>query len=226
MLVGTLLGASKTEYCLKSLGLKIAYLSIEKNDTQKQITVKTHSLMTNSIFPPLNNEYRISYDEQYRPQTLTRIIRQKNLNDIVETRYDHSKQIARQSRKSDINSIDYSIGKQTRDIFSFLAFLAGKKPESGTYPIDGNGNPWLATAVAKPSETLKTVIGKHQARKIDVSFTNVTEQKQPYVDMVTNNILKEGNKLSLWVDDRQQILKAVVKSKDITTYWELTKLTP
>ncbi len=206
--------------------MQIAYLSLEKNAELEQITVKTHSLKTSKLFPPLNNEYRISYDELFRPVTLNRIIRQKNLNDVVETKYDYQKLLARQSRKSDGSIAEYGINKQTRDVFSFLAYLAEGKVVPGSYPIDGNGSKWQVSVKEKPLETVNTAIGKYKARRLEISFNNLTEHKQPYVDMVTNNMLKEGNKLSIWVDDRQLILKAVVKSKGITTHWELTGLSP
>jgi len=206
--------------------MQIAYLSLEKNAELKQITVKTHSLKTSKLFPSLNNEYRIRYDELFRPVTLNRIIRQKNLNDLVETKYDYQKLLARQSRKSDGSIAEYVINKQTRDVFSFLAYLAEGKVFPGSYPIDGNGSNWQVSVKEKPLETVNTAIGKYKARRLEISFNNLTEHKQPYVDMVTNNMLKEGNKLSIWVDDRQLILKAVVKSKGITTHWELTGLSP
>lgn len=225
LLLGSL-WALKAEYQLSALGLKIAYLSIEKTETPKLITIKTHSLTTNSIFPPLNNEYRISLDEQSRPLSLKRIIRQKKLTDEVSTEYDFTKLVARMTHKTDGSIMVYHIGKTVRDVFSFLSLVSDGKVKEGRYNIDGNGTSWQAKVKEKPDEMLNTAMGKLRAQRYEISFENLSGQKQPYVDMVTHNMLNEGNKMNLWVDDRHIIVKAILKSKGISTHWDLTGVTP
>jgi len=120
----------------------------------------------------------------------------------------------------------YHIGKSVRDVFSFLSLVSDGKAKEGRYDIDGNGTSWQAKVKEKQSEKLNTAIGKLSAQRYEISFENLSGQKQPYVDMVTHNMLNEGNKMNLWVDDRHLIVKAVLRSKGISTHWDLIGVSP
>jgi hypothetical protein len=119
--------ASNAEYVLKAYGLKIARLQINHDEKKHSITVSANSLVTNKLFPQLNNHYLIKYRENYQPESLTRIIRQKHLSDTVVTEFDFEKGLAISTRKSDGSVSSYTIKSGTRDVFSFLAFVSNRK---------------------------------------------------------------------------------------------------
>jgi len=220
MLCGVL-WASQAEYYLKALGMKVAYLKININDRNQTMDIHTHSLFTSSIFPQLDNTYSITFDNEYRPLNLKRDIHQKSLDDVVTTDYDRTKLTARLCRQSEPKSRSYPIGKDTREVFTFLAFLAKGNPRDGSYEIDGNGSKWKAVVARKGSETVKTILGKQPAQRYEIRFASPDQQKAPYIDMATNNILNQNSRISVWVDAKQRMIKAVVKARGISTNWEL-----
>jgi len=217
--------ASTVEYNIKSMGMKIAYISVNRNESQRMIVVKTHSLKINSIFPQLNNTYRISYDEMLRPLVFSRSVEQKELNEEAKTTYDHNLKTASLYRSSTNTSKDYTIGKNSREPFSLLAYISSGKAIGGIYNIDGNGLPWQAHVLDAGIETVKTPLGKYSARRYNITFTNLTGKKMPYIDMVTHNMLSESSKLSLWVSDEEIILKALIKKGAVSMTWDIIGIT-
>jgi len=173
------------------------------------------------LFPQINNIYRISYDEQFRPLALNRSVSQKELLEEINTNYDHNTQKAIMSRSSTHNSSTYTISKNSRDPFSLLAYIGTGKAAEGVYNIDGNGLPWQAKVRSFETEIVKTSLGKYLAKRYDLTFTNLTGKKMPYTDMVTFNMLSENNKMSLWVSEENVILKALVKKGAISVTWEI-----
>lgn len=220
------LGAVTAEYTIKSLGLKIAFISINQNQAAKRVEVKTHSLKTSALFPQINNIYQISYDELYRPLTYNRIVKQKGLSDEVSTSYNFGKLSASSVRSSDKSVYNYTLSSHSRDVFSFLMFVSSGQAKAGKYNIDGNGYPWQASLANVGMEEVKTDVGKYKANRWTVTFNNLSGNKTPYVDMVTNNLLNEGTKLNMWVAKDGLVVKATVKKKGITANWDLVRVLP
>lgn len=218
--------ASNAEYVLKAYGLKIAKLSITHDKQRQSITVSANSLVTNKLFPQLNNRYLIRYRANYQPVSLTRIIRQKHLIDTVVTEYDFEKGLAISTRKSDGSVSSYSIKPETRDVFSFLAYLSSGDLKDGNYALDGNGLTWTAMLQQKQNETVKCTAGKFPARRYAVHFRKPAGVKAPYVDMVTHNMLSEDGSMNLWVSADNVLVSASVKRKGITTNWDMVRFEP
>ncbi|MDY0152484.1 MAG: hypothetical protein RBS43_09465, partial [Candidatus Cloacimonas sp.] len=101
--------AITAEYYIKAMGMKISYISICTDAVNNSIEVKTHSLKTSSLFPQLDNVYRISHDQFLRPVSYSRIIKQKNLEDQVDVEYNYSKLQAKQKSKLNNSNSHYSI---------------------------------------------------------------------------------------------------------------------
>ncbi|HPM05124.1 MAG TPA: DUF3108 domain-containing protein [Candidatus Cloacimonas sp.] len=218
--------ASNAEYVLKAYGLKIARLQINHDEKKHSITVSANSLVTNKLFPQLNNRYLIKYRENYQPESLTRIIRQKHLSDTVVTEFDFEKGLAISTRKSDGSVSSYTIKSGTRDVFSFLAFVSTGKAASGNYALDGNGLTWTALLQEKQYEAIKCTAGKFQTRRYALQLRKPSGVKAPYVDMVTHNILSDDGSMNLWVGENKLLVSASVKRRGITTTWDLVKFEP
>ncbi|MDY0219391.1 MAG: DUF3108 domain-containing protein [Candidatus Cloacimonas acidaminovorans] len=216
--------ASTAEYYMKALGIKLAEISIQISENEPVIEIKAKSLKETAISPQLNNIYRIEHNGSYQPITYTRVIRQKNVNDKVIVNYNHNSSQATMIRLSDNSTIQYSIAKNSQDVYSFLAEVIAGRVQTGKYPIDANGVKWQANVVQLASETVDTPLGKYPARHYEITFHNLTEKKMPYIDMVTFNMLQENNKLNLWVYNNQYAVKATFKKKGLSSCWELVNI--
>ncbi|MDD4309441.1 MAG: hypothetical protein PHO32_03605 [Candidatus Cloacimonetes bacterium] len=223
MLFSSYLYAYKAEYYVKSMGIKVSYISISNDIEAGLLEFKTHSLKTSRLFPQLNNTYRIEYDDQLRPILASRTINQKNLNETITVEYNHPALSAKMIRSSATVNELYPIVNNIRDVFSFLNFVSSGKASAGVYPIDGNGVLFLAKVIPADTEMVKTSIGNYKAKRYDISFSNTTGIKMPYLDMVTNNMLNENTKLSLWVSNKIPV-KAYVRKKGLSMVWELVSI--
>jgi len=221
MLVNGFLAAITTDYYMKAVGIKIAQISIQQNKADNYVEIRAKSVRESSIFPQINNVYRVKHNGSYQPLTYTRIIHQKNVQDEVTTTYNHNTAQAVMYRNSDKSTLQYSIAKNSQDIYSFLAKVISGQVDTGTYPIDANGVSWQANITRYSTEIVDTPLGKYPAVRYEISFQNMTNKKMPYIDMVTFNMLQENNKLNLWVYNRQFAVKATFKKKGISSTWEL-----
>lgn len=224
ILFASSLSGITTEYNIKALGLKVAYISISQTETQ--ILVKTHSLMTSMLFPSIDNVYMIDIDNQYRPVQYTRKVKQKNLLDEVRVDYNYTLLDATMHRQSDNSKSTYRVRGDSRDVFSFISYLASRTTTQRQFNIDANGCPWQATVSNPKREEIKTKIGKLNTNKYEISFKPLSNQDTPYIDMVTHNFVNTESKLELWVSDSKIPVKAVVRKKAITMSWELIGLKP
>jgi hypothetical protein len=140
--------------------------------------------------------------------------------------YNYSKLQAKQKSKLNNSNSHYSILPNSRDVFSFLAYVISGKASQGVYNIDANGSPWLAKVQYKGVETVKNQLGKYPAKRYDISFSCLTEVPTPYVDMVTCNLVNQATKLSFWVSQNNLAVKAVVKKNAMSMSWDLIAVKP
>ncbi len=212
------------EYNIKALGMKVAYISFTQSSSQ--LHIKTHSLKSGAIFPTFDNEYMIDIDTMLRPVKYKRILKQKNLQDMVLATYDYSKLKATMFRQSDKSTSTYSVQDDSRDVFSFIALLSSGDLVKRHYLIDANGCPWQANVSLPISEVISTKLGKLKTTKYEVSFKPLSRKETPYVDMITFNFVNEKTKLNVWVSDSKIPVKAVVKKKAVFMSWELIGIKP
>ncbi len=207
------------EYSIKSLGMKVANISISMGLGKLEISANSNG--SSPLFPKINNRYYIEIDDQYRPLFYTRSINQKSVKDEITSRYNRKELQLTLHRKSTGISKSYPIHLNSRDVFSMIALLISGKGTSNSYQIDANGSPWQATITSTSREEVKTKIKKFKTKRYDIVFKPLSDAPTNYVDMVTHNFVNEDTKLSLWVADEGLAVKSVVKKKGISMNWEL-----
>jgi len=211
----------RAEYYIKAMGMKVAHLVIEHDAPKQQIQVKAVSLMSNKIFPRINNTYVVSYLGNFLPRSYLREIDQNNVCDSVLTTYDHRSKEAVIIRHNPSSAKAFEISSHTRDYFSFMMLLTTQNLKDGVYRIDGNGLLYNAKLVYEKSEVIKTEKGKFNTRKYNISFIPLKKEKMPYIDMVTHNTLHKDTRISIWIGDNGVALKASVRKSALGMSWEL-----
>ena len=220
----SLLQGISMEYDISSLGLHVADLKIVRDPGARVINVYVSSKTASAIFPKLNNQYRVKYDDHYRPLEYTRIVDQGKTQDRVVVTYDHSINTATASHTGNLGKYTYDILKGERDFFSTLALICDTAPGSGTYDLDANGKVWKATLTYKGTTKLKTSIGTYPCREYSIELNPRDQEKVPYVDMVTHNLYKKKNKVNLWIAYDGTALKAVVKMGVLSMKWSIRRI--
>jgi len=210
------------EYNISSLGLRVADLRIVRDKAARSVKVYVSSRTANSIFPKLNNQYRVVYDDQYRPLQYTRVVDQGKTQDNVSTTYDHASGLANASHTGPLGKYRYELLAGERDFFSTLILICDTAPGSGNYILDANGKPWKAALSYNGTGKLKTSLGTYSCREYQISLSPRSKEKVPYVDMVTHNLFKDKNKVSLWISTDGIPLKAVVKMGVLSMKWSIT----
>lgn len=212
------------QYHIKALGMNVATLEITRSSSPPSVTVKSKSLISNPLFPAIDNSYYISFDASYRPTIYKRVVNQDKVKETVITRYDHQARQAKMDRSSTDKESSYPISENCRDFFSFMTMVGDKQPGSGSYTLDGNGVPWTAKLTYLEEERISTSLGKYDCKVYSVKMIPQDKQKTPYVDMVTNNLFNKDSKIKLWISKDGIAVKAVVKKGILNTQWELLKI--
>ncbi len=212
--------AQNLEYKINSMGFKVADLKL--NIGKDNLYVKASNSGFRTIFPHLNNTYRVSFDADFLPQSYVRDIHQSELKDTISTKY--HKNSATMHRKSSNESISYTLPAPSHDIFTLLAKICQSEKPVGEYLVDGNGRPWKALVSGGKVEDLKTSLGKFQSRKYELRFKALNAKKAPYVDMLTHNFLDEDLHLSIWVNQGGIPVKAYLRKKLVVITWEIISI--
>ncbi len=216
------LSAVSMQYDITSLGLHVADLRIVRDPGTRNIQVYVTSRTASAIFPKLNNQYRVHYDVQYRPVEYKRVVDQGKTQDKVAVSYDHASGKASATHSGPLGKYNYSLRKGERDFFSTLALICDTAPGSGTYILDANGKAWSAAVSYKGTSNLKTALGTYACREYTLVLNPVDSGKVPYVDMVTHNLFKKNNKVSLWIASDGTAIKAVVKMGVLSMKWSIS----
>jgi hypothetical protein len=212
--------AQNLEYRISSMGFKVAKINL--NIGKDKLYVKASNNGFRTIFPHLNNIYRVSFDQDFIPHTSVRIIHQDALKDSVTTIY--SQNDATMHRKSNNERVSYKISGDTYDIFTLLAMISKKAKAVGEYNVDGNGRTWKAVVSGGKIENIKTSLGTFQTTKYELRFKAQSPQKAPYVDMLTHNFLDEDMHLSIWVNQGGVPVKAHLRKKLMVMIWEILSI--
>ncbi len=216
----------RTVYNVRSMGLNVARITINHDKQYRIILAETKSLLTNQLFPSLDNIYLIHYEGSYLPRTYTRQINQDKVKDVVVTNYDRTSHTATQTRKSEREASVYPIRPDIRDYFSLFTYLCETQGDGGTYYIDGNSTLWQTTVKRIGDVQLKTKTGTHQTVRYEMRFTNLSGIKPPYLDMVTFNTLNESSVVNFWVDSQGIPIRAHVRRNLLSMTWEMVSHTP
>jgi hypothetical protein len=83
IMFASLLQGISMEYDISSLVLHVADLKIVRDPGARVINVYVSSKTASAIYPKLNNQYRVKYDDHYRPLEYTRIVDQGKTQDRV-----------------------------------------------------------------------------------------------------------------------------------------------
>jgi len=213
--------AFQANYIVRAMGLKVAKIDILENISEGKVEVTAVSLMSNKMFPRINNHYWVDFNDQYLPGTYTRTIDQDNSQDSVFVVYDHANSKASMYRRSTKTRQNYSLIYQTRDFFSLMMGLSKGKVKSGKHYVEGNGIIWQAIVEKKETEILKTKLGRFRAQRYKMEFKNTSDNKMPYIDMVTHNLLNNDTTVNIWVSENGLVIKASVTKGLISMVWEL-----
>lgn len=212
--------AQNLKYKINSMGFKVADLRLIIGKDQLYVKASNDGIRT--LFPHLNNTYKVSFDQDYLPKTYTRIIHQDALKDSVTTIY--SQGAATMYRKSDNNEVSYRIPAKSHDIFTLLTRISQVPKAVGEYYVDGNGRTWKVIVSGGKSENLKTSLGIFQTTKYELRFKAQSPHKAPYVDMLTHNFLDESLHLSIWVNQGGIPVKAHLKKRLMVMTWEIQSI--
>ena len=221
------LSSISAKFIVKSLGLSVANITMDIDRLNKRMTINANSIMTNRMFPHLNNTYEIEYDKDFLPIKYNRDIKQSNFEDIVQVLYLRNEKIASMNYKHAKLNRSYLIRQDIMDVFSALSNICKDYKSDWTYYIDGNGVIWQAKTEWMCTEKIKTSIGYQRAEKVKITFSKLdkTQAKAPYIDMVTNNILNENCLMYLWISPTMQIpLKASVEKGIVNMHWEIVSI--
>lgn len=220
----TYLYANHLEYLISTTGIKIASLDIDHDQQAQSVQFRIKSINVTKLFPSLDNLYTVNYDSSFRPRTYNRSIKQDRLIDSVVTSYDHKLCNAILTKSLSQEESAYQIEPNSRDFFSFVLMLMRIRAENGSYPIDGNGKNWVANLEYLGDETLRTVLGKFSTSVYEIRLCPQTEEKTPYIDMISHSILDPEVTIQLWIADNKTTIKAIARKKLITTSIDLVKI--
>jgi len=214
------------DYDIKSLGIRVASISVNTQIQQRYVEVKAKSIHSNALFPHIDNVYKVTFNEQFLPNVYVRKVRQGELSDDVKVIYNHSALRAAAVHSGKLGEYGYAIAADTRDFFSFMVYLAQGKISGNQFSIDGNGSLWTASVTKEGRELLKTPLGDYSCSRYSIRFNPVTNQKMNYVDMVTHNLLSRSSRLTLWISDGGNAMKAVIRKGALSMSWEIKGISP
>ncbi len=217
VLATSILPAQKLDYKISSMSLKVADLAIDMSPEAIEIRVQNESRF--SLFPHLNNVYHVQMDEMYFPISYRRIIHQGELRDSIHTLYSYP--TATMHQDSAGQSIRYDVSKSSRDFFSFLYALCQDPSPDESYLLDGDGRSWRAHVGIGQRQRIRTGVGTMYARRHEIQLEPLSEEKAPYVDMLTNNFFDANLVLTIWISDNGIPLKAHLKKNLIGMTWEI-----
>ena len=209
--------AINLSYKIASMGIKVADLEIHLSPNKAVFKAKSKPGML--LFPHIDNLYVITHNEEFLPETYTRIIHQSAMRDSVAVI--NATHQAKVWQKSKGKPYSYAKSHDARDVFSFILLLIKTGNPISSYNIDANGAPWKAKVVTLENEKLRTVLGTTLAKKYQISFTPQSKKRTPYIDMLTHNFVAEDTRLTLWVSNDGIPLKATVKKNMLSMNWEL-----
>ena len=200
-------------------------MEINHDTKNKSVQFRIKSLSASKLFPSLDNLYTVDYDAGFLPYTFSRKINQDKLVDAVVTCYNRQLNNAVSTKNSLPKENSYLIENDSRDFFSFILMVMQNNLANGSYPIDGNGKSWTAKLEYLGDETLRTNLGKFNTSVYEIKLRPQTDEKTPYIDMISFNILDSEVSIQLWVTENQTAVKAVArKNKLISTSIDLVKI--
>jgi hypothetical protein len=102
-----------------------------------------------------------------------------------------------------------SVPGDVRDLFSALYALRGQPLNENQVidsPMDLDGQLWVVRATVLGRERVKTRLDGHMAIKVMVRFLNPNQAQRHRreSDVLTNNLVKERTKLTIWFSDDEQ----------------------
>jgi hypothetical protein len=215
------LGGLTLDFDVRSLGLKVAKLSVTTSPEEGYVSVSVNSLITNAMFPALNNVYRSEFVGDYLPVRYQRKVRQKKLTDDIDVVYDRQNRRATARHTGELGSYSYAITAETRDFFSFMMLLSRSDAIQNQYTLDGNGCLWRVNVTKKGREELDLALGKVGATVYELEFVPQSEVKMRYTDMVTHNLFGRNSKVTLWISDNHNPVRAYVRKGLLSMVWEL-----
>lgn len=211
--------AFKMEY----LNMSVARLNFQINDVDPNhyhLKVQTRATRTASLMFTLDNVYETYFDQQsFLPSKIVKQIHQKNIQHELNFVFDHHK-----NKASLGDSISWQIPSDCFDYFSMLYFLRSQPLQPGdalSFHLDSEYIiSKVAAQVLPDQEVIKVPAGKFKAIKLNLKFTQVSQQARPWrTDLLTNRLASPGSEITIWFsnDENRLPLKIAYHQSKIKT---------
>jgi hypothetical protein len=210
------------DYKITSIGLKVADLSIRLNDISLTVHVKNSE--PSRLFPKIDNLYSLSFVDGYSTSRYSRIVNQESLSDSIMVVYHSLSDSATVWQRLTGTQHSYPLYMGSRDFFSGLVNIIRGNRINRSLFIDGNGKQWEANVEFGNYQQIRTPIGKFETQVVQLTFSPISTDRMPYLDMLTHNFLSPDSKLTLWISDNGVPIKATIKKKLMTVNWEIIQL--
>lgn len=196
----------KMEY----INLSVATLKFQIIDfvpNSYHLKVQAKATRTASLMFKLDNIYETYFDQlTFLPSKIVKQIHQKNIKHELNFSFDHQKNSASLG-----DSISWSIPDDCFDYFSMLYFLRSQPLQPGdalSFHLDSEYIiSKVEVKVLSDQETIKVPAGKFKAIKLNLKFTQVSQQGRPWrTDLLTNRLASPGSEITIWFSDDENRL--------------------
>lgn len=208
---------------IRYIGIKVVDVTmIDDREGSLQVWAKATSLA--SIASSLDNYYASYYNDNFLSYQYRKRIDQKDYFEDRIVNYDRSTLIAERTSFIDsTKTCSYPIIKESRDFFSALYSLRSIRENQGELWLDAGKSIWKGTFKEIEKQKIRTIFGKINTRKLEISFQKISESKKERSDMLTNNLVDEQKLLYLWFTDDEEAIpvKAKFKMSPFSVTWKL-----
>ncbi len=221
--------AETFDFVIQYLGIPVVDVTMKKEIFNNQIFIETHAKSRGlaSHLADMDNYYSTICDSLLLPISYSKQINQKNYYEDREIIYERNSLIAsRRSKISVDKNADYEIHLESRDFFSSLFYLRENLTDSILIMhLDANKLVWKAKCSFICKERIDTIFGEIETKKIEIVFSKISQEKKERTDILTNNLVEEGNILYFWftADYRKIPVKAEYQRKPFSVIWKLKR---
>ncbi|MDP8231442.1 MAG: DUF3108 domain-containing protein [Candidatus Zophobacter franzmannii] len=219
------LRADYLEYRVRVWGITNSVIKVkhEKSDTLGVFDVHVQTLSAVSIFSNVDNYYYSTYTNGFNTNYLRKKIQQSNytenrevfIRDNIAYMIDYTKD----------TEGEYPVFEDTCDLFCGLFRMSKDAEKEGSFHIFSNRHLWKVNYKPAGIETIKTELGKVEAYRLEIYFTQLTEGDFKCTDIFTNNVMKENQLLELWIstDEDRIPLRALLHKNKFRVYWDIVE---
>jgi len=183
--------------------LQVTQETLEGDQSSYHLAITAKSTPFYSLLYPVDNRYDSFFTwPHFRTSRYERHIREPGVDLQRVVRYQNGQAIADGEEP-------VSVPRDVRDLFSALYALRGqplKENQVIDSPMDLDGQLWVVRATVLGRERVKSRRDVHIAIKVMVRFLSPKQAQRTRraSDVLTNNLVKERTKLTIWFSDDEQ----------------------